>query len=508
MKCIQHDKNGDPMTQKILLIRPSNVYNYNNYPPLNLILLGSSLRVAGFEIEIINSALEPDFFRHLKSSLPDALLVALTILTPEVPDALKIMKFIKENSEVPIVVGGWHCTLFPEQMAESKYVDYVIPGEGEEHIVALSRYLSEGKKPDKKICERKTLDLNSLPEPDYSLEPLIERFISSNLTDTFSRYVPEPIRWLPYESSRGCPSHCTFCINVVAQNTRYRKKSATKVIDEIEHIVKKFKISHVKIIDDNFFVDMARVRNICHGLIERKLTITWDAECRCDYFTDSLLNDDTLALAKKSGLVQLTLGIESGSQHTLDIMKKNITPQQAENAVRKCNQFGIVARSSFMIEVPGDTREDIQKTIMFMNKLSQYPYFSGALGTFRPYPKCELSEDLIKNGFLTEPQSLDEWTSPQLIDMYTAAEYIRPWQIDGNFSLRASFYKNIESQSRLGNHQIDNHLDLAINKLFIFIARIRNRLIFYSLPVDMELYKKFLVNFYRKKAEIEKNKGG
>jgi anaerobic magnesium-protoporphyrin IX monomethyl ester cyclase len=494
------------MTKKILLIRPSNVYNYNNYPPLNLILLGSSLREAGFEIEIINSALEPDFFRHLKSNLPDALFVALTILTPEVPDAIRIMKFVKDNSEVPVVVGGWHCTLFPEQMAESRYVDYVIPGEGEEHIVTLARQLSEEKKPDNKIFPRKTLDLDCLPEPDYSLEPLIEQFISSNLIDAFSRYFPGPMRWLPYESSRGCPSQCTFCINVVAKNTRYRKKNAAKVVDEIEHIVKRFNITHLKIIDDNFFVDIARVRNICTGLLQRKLPITWDAECRCDYFTESLLNDETLALAKKAGLVQLTLGIESGSQHTLDIMKKNITPEQAENAVRKCNQFGIVARSSFMIEVPGDTKDDIKKTIMFMNKLNQYPYFSGALGTFRPYPKCELSEGLIKKGYLTEPRSLDEWTSPDLIDMYTAAEYIRPWQIDGNFSLRASFYKNIESQSRLGNHQIDNYLDLGINKIFIFFARIRNRFILYSLPIDMELYKRFLVNFYRKKAEKEKNK--
>lgn len=492
------------MQKKILLIRPSNVYNYNNYPPLNLILLASVLRNEGFEIEIINAALEPDFYSDLKIQLPNTLFIALTILTPEVPDALKIMKFVRENSEVPVVVGGWHCTLFPEQMASNKYVDYVITGEGEEHITALARAIRDGQKSEKKIFERKILNLNSLPEPDYSLEPLIERFITNYLTDTLSRYVTQPIRWLPYESSRGCPSHCTFCINVVTKNTRYRKKNAETVVNEIANIVKKFNITHLKIIDDNFFVDMERIRDICLGIIEHNLNITWDAECRCDYFNDSLLNDATLLLAKKSGLIQLTIGIESGSQHTLNIMKKHITPEQAEYAVRKCNQFGIIARSSFMIEVPGDTKEDIKKTIRFMNRLRQYPYFSGSLGTFRPYPKCELSDSLIKKGYLTEPENLDDWTSTDLIDMYTAAEYIRPWQVDGRFSLRASFYQNIESQTRLGNHQIEKRLDLFINCLFIALARVRNRLIFFSLPIDMVLYKKFLINFYRRKAEQEK----
>ena len=79
------------------------------------------------------------------------------------------------------------------------------------------------------------------------------------------------MRWLPYESSRGCPSHRTFCINVVTDNRRYRKKSAGKVISEIEYIVKKYNLTHLKIIDDNFFVDIRRVREICEGIISKAL---------------------------------------------------------------------------------------------------------------------------------------------------------------------------------------------------------------------------------------------
>jgi radical SAM superfamily enzyme YgiQ (UPF0313 family) len=493
------------MTKKILLIRPANVYNYNNYPPLNLILLASSLKKAGFHPEIINSAFELELRSKLRDLLPDTLLVAITMLTPELPDALEIMKFIKQNSSVPIIVGGWHCTLFPEQMAASDLVDYVIPGEGEGHLVQIAGDLQNGEKRLPKVLLKEILDLNTLPLPDYTLDPHYERFISGYLTDTLSAYVRQPMRWLPYESSRGCPSECTFCINVVTHNTKYRKKDAKKVIYEVEQLVKKYQLTHVKFIDDNFFVDIRRVREICQGIIDLNLDITWDAECRCDYFNDRLLNDETLALAKQSGLIQLTLGIESGSLHTLSIMKKHITPEQAEFAVKKCNQYEIIARSSFMLEIPGERIEDILMTIKFINRMRKYAWFSCGIGTFRPYPKCELTTRLVQEGFLKEPSSLEDWTSPDIINMYTAAEYLRPWQVDGKFSVSAAYYLNMESSTRLGNHQIVKLSDKIKNMIFIGIAKLRNKMMFYRFTIDIQLYKQFLEGYYLRKGLAERD---
>ena len=118
------------MKNKIILIRPENVYRYNNYPPLNLICLGSILRKNGFDVTIINSILEKDAFKTIQAELNDALVVGITMLTSEVPDALKVSHFIKKQADIPIIVGGWHCTLFPEQMANCENIDYVIMGEG------------------------------------------------------------------------------------------------------------------------------------------------------------------------------------------------------------------------------------------------------------------------------------------------------------------------------------------------------------------------------------------
>jgi radical SAM superfamily enzyme YgiQ (UPF0313 family) len=294
---------------------------------------------------------------------------------------------------------------------------------------------------------------------------------------------------------------------VVTGNTRYRKKSAEKVLNEIEHLVKKYNLTHLKIIDDNFFVDIQRVRSIGRGIIERNLKITWDAECRCDYFNERLINDETLKLLKESGLIQLTLGIESGSEHTLDLMKKHITPAQAEYAVRKCNEYRIIARSSFMIEVPGETIDDIKKTIRFVNRLRKYPFFSCGMNTFRPYPKCELSDRLIEEGYLKEPRSFEEWNDPKVMAIYTAGEIIRPWQVNGEYSVRACYYVNMESGSRLGQHQLETLGDKIKNRFFIAMAKLRNRLMLYAFPFDKELYQKFLTGYYEKQNKAAKGSG-
>lgn len=492
------------MLNKVLLIRPHNVYNYNNYPSLSLISIGSKLKSAGYNVKITNCAFEKDYLATIDRELKESLFAGVSLLTSEVPDVYRIIKYLKENSSIPIVAGGWHTTLFPEQMAECEYVDYVVAGEGEEHIVNIAGLIREGKKPEHIIFYKNILDLESLPFPDYGIDDNIERFITSYLTDKLSEYVKQPMRWLPYESSRGCPSHCTFCVNVVSDNTRYRKKSAGKVISEIEYIVKKHNLTHLKIIDDNFFVDIKRVREICEGIINKGLNITWDGECRCDYFNDIMLNDETLKLCKESGLVQLTLGIESGSLNTLKLMKKGITPAQAEFAVRKCNEYGIIARSSFMIEIPGEGIDDIKETISFINKLRKYPFFTCGVNTFRPYPKCELTAKLLIAGYFTEPKNFEEWTQRDVINLYTAAEYIRPWQINGKYSESAAYYLNMESAIRLGNYLIDRRIDRIKNNIFIFLAKLRNKFMFYNFSFEKELYKRFFDNFYNRKQEMER----
>lgn len=485
---------------KVLLIRPRNVYNYNNYPPLGLISLGSSLEAQGHRVQIINCALEKAPLWRIANELWGTDLVGISFLTSEVPDAYLLLKNIRTFTEVPIVAGGIHPTLFPEQVQGSGLVDYTVVGEGERYMVLIAVCMSLPRaQPDLTIYPKRLVDLESLPVPNYSLDEKIETFISSPLTDPLSARVKQPMRWLPYESSRGCPHRCTFCINTVADNSRWRAKSAEKVVAEVKEIVERYRLTHIKFVDDDFFVDIGRARRICEGLTRAQLSLTWDAECRCDYFNNGKMNDATLIAAKRSGLVQLTLGLESGSLHTLGLMNKGIEPGKGEYAVSQCDEFGILARSSFMLEVPGETLKDIKQTISFINKLRQYPNFVCGVTTFRPYPRCELTRDLLKSGQLEQPKTFRDWAHGDAVKLYTAAEYARPWQVSPKYSERAAYFLTLESATRLGDHQLDSLLQKLINRAFRFLAKLRNRLGFYSLPLDKSLYERFLTRFYRKK---------
>ncbi|MBU4393392.1 MAG: B12-binding domain-containing radical SAM protein [Desulfobacteraceae bacterium] len=491
--------------KKILLIRPKNTFNYYNYPPLNLVCIGSVLESHGFKVKILDAGVLNDFNTDLEREMRDALFIAIGMITPEIPHGIDIMKLIRTKSNIPIVVGGWHCTLFPEQMAESELTDYVVIGEGEDPVVDLAIRLSNGSRPSNKIRPRVYHDLNALPMPNYDLVPDIEHYITNYLTDRLAAYVPQPIRWLPYDSSRGCPSQCAFCINVVAKNQKYRKKSANKVLDETDRLIKKYKLTHLKFIDDNYFVDIKRARTIATGFIKRgqHKTVTYDCECRCDYFNDRMLNDETLELLRESGLVQLTLGIESGSMRTLKIMRKGITVEQAERAVQMCDRHGIIARSSFMFEVPGERRDDIVASIQFINKMRKYPLFACGVGSFRPYPRCDLTKKLIEKGYLSEPQSLEDWLHGENIEMYTSAELKRPWQVDPEFSENAAHYLNLESETRIGLHQLSNDGDREKLQLLIEIAKIRNRNLDYKEGNDTKLYKDFLRDYYQQKRSSD-----
>ena len=142
-------------------------------------------------------------------------------------------------------MGGWHVTLFPVQTCSDPLVDFVITHEGESSFLKLANALRE-KKSYKKIpglvykdnnqikCNPpKFIDFNSTPLLAYHLVDT-ERYISE------STFEGRKMRWFPYQSTRGCPHRCTFCINPTCGNTKYRMKDPDKVISEIKQVIKTF----------------------------------------------------------------------------------------------------------------------------------------------------------------------------------------------------------------------------------------------------------------------------
>jgi len=489
------------MKGNILLIRPNNYLSVSNYPPLALILIGSTLEKAGYDVEIFAASNEENYLETIKSKVTNSkfLLVGLTVLTTEVADAICISKAIKEISNVPIAWGGWHVTLFPRQCAESKYVDYVIVDEGDRSVVKLADSLAKRLSlKHKTIMNENHLIIEELPLPNYSLVKDIEGFITRPLGDKFQEIMDKTIRWIPYQSSRGCPSLCTFCINVVTDNRKYRFKSARKVVEELEVLISKYNISHFKILDDNFFVSKKRVKEFCKLVIERRLEFTWDGECRVNYLHDGYLNDDFLQMLKKTGLVQLVIGAESGSKKTLNYLCKQIVPEETERAVDYLDRNGIIPDCSFIVGLPGETREDILKTSNLINRLRKHKLFLCGVHTYRPYPRSKIARQLISEGKLEEPRTLEEWADEKTVGLYTYEDIYRPWIQDYELAMNISYYQSLASGVWLLQHQIDNRLFRFINLIFRKISGFRSKHFFFAFAIDKRIYSYFRLKMYNR----------
>jgi len=475
----------------VLLVRPANVYGVYNYPPLGLILIGTALAEEGYKIEIMTHEDESSFESDLVKKARGAFAVGITATTAEIQDGIRLARALRNSFDrkLPLIWGGWHTTLFPEQMGVSMLVDYAVTGDGESSALLVAQHILQGDDlSGMKVVRSPNCDLDKLALPRYDLLANIESYITRPLTDKFQEYYQGALRWLPYESSRGCPHDCAFCINVVADNRKYRCKDAQKVAMELSGLVSKYDLTHVKFIDDNFFVQVDRVRQIFEERARLGLRFTWDAECRVDYFRDGFVDEKLLRFLKRQGLVQLTLGVESGSVAKLERMRKGIHPKQAENAVELCVKQDIVTRCSFILDIPGDTREDILETTRFINQIRRFPKVVCGVHTYRPYPRSKLCEDLIRQGLFYQPSTLEGWENESCVRQYTDTTMERTWQTNFRLSSRVSFYQSLESAFWLKAHQLTNPVARLVNQIFIALARFRNRNQIYAFPLDRGLY--------------------
>lgn len=364
---------------KILLIKPSKFLSYKHAPPLGLAYLASCLEKAGHQVKIIDSfkmeSMGDNLAKELKNFNPEV--VGISSSTREIYSAYSTANLAKSiNPNCLIVLGGPHPTILPKEvMRECNNVDVIVRGEGEVTFIELLENLKNKryenikgityrkenriiKNPDRAIIQ----NLDSLPLPAYHLLSIgkykTEKISLDFDTDkkTYSLGV--------ISTSRGCPYNCIFCASRALWGKQWRARSAEKVVDEIRFLKDKYKIEILSIIDDTFTVDKKRNMEICELLKKEDVDIPWVCTTRVELF-----NKEMSSLFKKSGCFEIGFGIESGVQQTLDYLQKGFTIQQAKTAIKIAKKDGLRTESAFIIGVPGETKDMINQTINFANKL-------------------------------------------------------------------------------------------------------------------------------------------
>jgi len=171
-------------------------------------------------------------------------------------------------------------------------------------------------------------------------------------------------------------------------------RSIENILDEIGLLVKEYNIRGIDIVDDLFTVTPERVMEFCNGLIKRNLKISWSCMGRAD-----CINLETLKVMKKAGCWQIGYGIESGNQSILDNIKKNLTLDTIEKAVKWTQEAGIRKLGLFILGLPGETEATMQDTLEFAKRL---PLDRISFCIAQPFPGSELYRIAFARGELLD----------------------------------------------------------------------------------------------------------
>ena len=409
---------------KILLINPP----FNRLKglklscyPLGLGYLGASLKEAGFEVKLYQAEnpqeklvrpllsnknqLLLDMYQNYQDALNDTEhfvwdeiagviesekpeVVGISCMTPHFASALQVARITKEVfTDSKVILGGQHPTLLPDKVIINKNIDFVIRGEGERTIVELCRVLAQNDDHFERIDGLSFKTKNGMVHhnKNRALIQNLDEFVFPLRTDLVF-----PKAFLPPDlgtviTSRGCPFECTFCSAKSMWTRMVRFRTIENIIKELRQLVDNHNLKEMFFWDDTLTANRKHITGLCKKIIDEKLGINWGCNTRID-----LIDDELLELMKEAGCSRIDFGIESGSEPILQQIKKGINLKQINRGLRLINDKNIFPTAFFMIGLPDETEEDIQKTFQLMQNIDATVNCS----IFTPYPGTELFKQM------------------------------------------------------------------------------------------------------------------
>ena len=400
--------------------------------PLNLAYLAaivrrerSDIKVSIIDAEGLDMRLD-ELCRQVAERKPD--LIGITCPTPAFYIIQELCLALKEQQpDATLILGGPHPTALPEQSLVETQSDVVVIGEGELTFLELVENLITGKALDDvaglafikdgkfiQTTGRELItDLDMLPFPAKDLLPLEQYYLPP------TKRIREG-KATNMLTSRGCPYPCTFCNARAFWGKKTRIRSIPNVLDEIQECVEVYELTEFSFHDELFTLRKDRVMEMCQGILDRKLDISWTCMAR-----SGSVNPKLLAAMKKAGCGKIGFGFESGNQGMLEHMKKKESLENGLRSVRFCQETGIDVAGAFILGHPGETEETIKDTIRFAIELN---VDSAAFFIAIPYPGTELYDMAIQNGYIRKDFTWDMFApvsnleSPMVIPTMTPAE--------------------------------------------------------------------------------------
>lgn len=321
----------------------------------------------------------------VRTWIPDV--VGIAMYTAAFKSAQNVAAVCREiNPDVKIVVGGFHPTVDPEGVMECELFDYAIRGEGEYPLWQLLK----GDEP-------KSIEGLSFRHSSQVIHNQPAGFIGDLDTLPFPLRNPgfylNPSRgvdWGGLTTSRGCPFACTFCASPSFWGRRVRFRSLENILDEIAFLYENLGVDTLHFQDDTFTLKRDRVVALCTEILARQWHLKWVCNARVDR-----VDRELLTLMKKAGCVHVKVGVESGNDETLKLIRKNITTSAVQKAVADIKSVGLSFTTYFVIGFPNENNAMIRQTIEFARSLGADSY---TLSILTPYFGTELWDVYVSSG--------------------------------------------------------------------------------------------------------------
>lgn len=397
-----------------------NIYTPISFSPA-IQILSAVLKEAGHEVCLTHVHKEkiPDddgaIIEDIRENKPD--IIGITSTSFEYVRCNEIAGVLKKEFNIPIILGGIHATISPEDFPSSNFDAFVI-GEAENLIVDIA----EGKVEPKGIlsCEI-TKNIDALPFNDW------------DIMDS-KRIIESKGNWLDIGFSRGCPFNCAFCANNLLRKIKgepyVRKRNISKCIDELNYVLSKFDVKVINFSDDEFTLNhkwLFQFLDIFKKEFFEKRGIQFVVESRVDTFTETIAKK-----LKESGCREVQFGVESGSDKILSFLNKGITKEQIKKAFDTARKYEMKTYAYMMIGIPTETEKDLQETMEFLSIVKPdliRPTFLCPVKGTEVYNYC-IEHNLINKGVTVwnyeSPLKLDTMDEETLLKYW----FLYPWIIN------------------------------------------------------------------------------
>lgn len=414
------------VVQQVTLIRPGIVAAAGAWiapvtPPLGLAYLAAMVREMDVPVAVIDALgeapdqlLEKDgfvfqgltFAETVRRIPADATIIGISCMfTQDWPWTRLLIRAVRERfPDALIVAGGEHVTAVPEFcLRDCPALDVCVLGEGEETLVELIRagghrarfqgiaglaFLENDR--FVKTCGRARIrEVESIPRPAWDLFPM-EAYLSNRNAHGVYRG-----RSMGILATRGCPYKCTFCSNPLMYGKAWIAREVDDVLDEIQHYIDVYRAENIDFYDLTMIVKRQWILEFCEKIEKRGMKFTWQLPSGT---RSEVIDDEVAAALYRTGCRNVAYAPESGSERTLDLIKKRVDLKNLLASIRAALRNNIVIRVNLILGFPHDTRSDLLKTVWFGWKLAVVGVHDAGFYLFSAYPGTQLFDELLAEG--------------------------------------------------------------------------------------------------------------